>query len=219
MKKQGLAPNLNASSTTGDEHSSSAPEDERQDSTIGGRLRMIRRGILGLPVVALSNRVERSAATIKRYEANAPVAPDDYLAKMSEISGVPLEWIKYRRGAMIDERDTDFGAVVKSRLNRAEARDAANLGVAETSGADRYLLPLDGTLGDRPLSHAARGGPISTELLAKVCEAVERWGLANKGRVRISPERKATLIAVAYARFEGKTFEEREMAHILKLVA
>lgn len=217
MKKQLLDMNLNVQAREVAQHSTSAAEVERPEATLGGRLRMIRRGVLNQSVEVFAKVVGKGPATVKRYEANQGAPADAFLEKVSELSGVDLAWIKEGGSALLDPRDADFGAVVSGRLKRAAAQDERGASVQATGSGEtkRYPSALDSIVP----SKAMEGGPISTDLLIQVLTAIEQWQEANQSQIRITAAKKATLIAIAYAHFEGRKFEDREMAHILKLVA
>lgn len=179
---------------------------------------MVRKGLLDQPVWAFAQLTGRSPATIKRYEANTAEAPDDFLQKVAELSEVPLEWIKNGEGDFPPANDQ----VVRARLKRAVTLGAAQPQGALATGSGevaRYPSALEKAAESMPPSEAVKSGRVSIELLAQVVETIENWLHENRAKVRLTPSKKAMLIAVAYTHFEGREFEKREMAQFFRLVA
>lgn len=177
--------------------------------TLGQRLRIVRAGVLCRAIPQFAAAVGLAPEAVERMERDEEAPPANYIDKVVEVSGVRREWLESRVPPMLEAATPLMSGVIDARLNRDSWR---NIG---TGGGYRYPSALEAA----PASKIMAGGPISTDLLIQVVTAIEQWQEASRGTTRISIAKKAALIAIAYAHFEGKKFEEREMEHIFKLVA
>ncbi|ANQ83658.1 hypothetical protein dqs_0582 [Azoarcus olearius] len=182
-------------------------------ATLGQRLRMVRAGVLCMDLPQFASLAGLTSGDVERMERDLEVPPASHLDLVVELSGVRKEWLECRVPPMFEVTDPLVRGVVDARLRRDSVRSTG------TGESTRYLSALDRAVEGMPRSAALAGGAISVDLLVQVVTAIEQWQEANRSKVRISPAKKAALIAIAYAHFEGKKFEERDMAHIFRLVA
>lgn len=208
MKNQTVTPNLNDIEETRTERSSSAAELERLKASVGGRLRMARKAA-NRTVTAMADLTGFSPATIKRYEAETHAPAADYIHKTAELCGVSESWISDGTGDFMPG-----GSLVGiSRVKRAGREPVTPLIASDSAPQALYPKASD------PSRQWTAGWTVSLDLLTQICKAVAQWEDDIKAKTRISPAKRAEVIAVAYAHFEGKQFEAREMARLLRLVA
>ncbi len=176
--------------------------------TIGQRHSLVRIGVLNRTEYGLGAVLGQSADHVRAIEADEAEPGADYLEQLADMSGVRLDWLTSGTPPMLEHPAKGAHQLVDARLKRA----AVNRKQRSPSEIERALEQM-------PASAAVREGRVSLELLTQVVGTIEQWLHENRNKVRIGPEKKAMLIALAYTHFEGREFAKQEMEQFFRLVA
>lgn len=187
--------------------------------TIGHRIRLVRCGVENRTEAAFSSHLGIPLNHLRQLESGEDSADTELLDEIARHAGVRREWLETGEPPMLEPNNRGFRQIVDARLKRAEAAEDRSLLVSAAQKLSPYPSALDSAAEGMPPSAAVKTGRVSPELLAKVVDSVEQWLAENRGKVRVAPDKRAMLIAVCYAHFEGREFRKQEMERFFKLVA